>query len=83
MSDHYQQCCASSTGGVGDVGLCCTDLGPETWEAASSDRCNSDEGRQSPIGYSQGTATKGCTCILAEASPRSTRSPAMTTRYVQ
>ena len=53
MSARYEQGCASSTGGVGDVGLCCSDLGPETWEAASGDRCNSDGGRggQSSTGW--------------------------------
>ena len=53
MSARYEQGCASSTGGVGDVGLRCTDLGPETWEADSSDRCIRDtrRGAQSSIGW--------------------------------
>src|SRR4249919_2347550 len=35
MSSHHDQCHASSSAGVGDVGLRCTDLGPETCEADS------------------------------------------------
>ena len=53
MSARYEQVCASSTGGVGDVGLCCTDLGPETCEADCGERCIRDTraGAQSSIGW--------------------------------
>src|SRR5512133_2106139 len=39
MSSNDDQCRASSNAGVGDVGLCCTDLGPETCEADCGERC--------------------------------------------
>jgi hypothetical protein len=45
MSARYEQGCASSTGAVGDVGICCSDLGPETWEAAPGDRCKATVGK--------------------------------------
>src|SRR5512133_2726746 len=45
MSSNDDQCRASSNAGVGDVGLCCADLGPETCEADCGERCNKNTRR--------------------------------------